>query len=171
MSIKGLNVKRTWGSAEKISTLIKKEKDARIKERLQAVSWRLDNISYTEIASRLKRHIDTVREWIRNWNKSGYEGLKDKPKSGRPTILNEKEIQEIIDEVNTVEKQGQETCKSIVKKIEERFNKEMSTDGVRAMLIKHKISWKKPEKVEYRRDEEKRKDFLEAFSKKNIQSA
>jgi len=47
----------------------------------------------------------------------------------------------------------------------------MSTDAVRAMLIKYEISWKKPEKVDYRRDENKRKDFLEKFSKKNIQSA
>ena len=60
MSIKGLNVKRTWGSCKKIDSLIKKEKDARIKERLQAVLWRLENEDYTKIAKRLKRHIDTV---------------------------------------------------------------------------------------------------------------
>jgi len=171
MRKQGLEVKRTWGGAEKINGLIKKEKDARIKERLQAVLWRLEGKTYTEISERLKRDIDTVREWIKKWNKGGYEGLKDKPKSGRPTILTQEEISEVIEEVNTVEKQGQETCKSIAKEIIDRFNKKMSTDAVRAMLIKYEISWKKPEKVDYRRDENKRKDFLEKFSKKNIQSA
>jgi transposase len=166
MSVKGLNVKRTWGGCKKIDSLIKKEKDARIKERLQAVLWRLENEDYTKIAKRLNRHIDTVRKWIKNWNKSGYDGLFDKPKSGRPTILNKEEIKEIVDEANTTEKQGRETCKSIAKKIVERFNKEMSTDAIRAMFIKYEISWKKPEKVDYRRDEDKRKTFLEDFFKK-----
>ncbi len=167
MSTKGLEVKRTWGSSKKIENFIKKEKDSRIKERLQAVIWRLEKITYTEISKRLKRHIDTVREWVKKWNKGGYEGLKDKPKSGRPTILNQYETQEVINKVNTVEKQGRETCKLIVKEIVEKFNKKMSTDAVRAMFIKHKISWKKPEKVDYRRDENKRKAFLEDFFKKD----
>jgi len=96
MRIQGLEVKRTWGGAEKINGLIKKEKDARIKERLRAVLWRLEGKTYTEISERLKRDIDTVREWIKKWNKRGYEGLKDKPKRGRPTILTQEEISEVI---------------------------------------------------------------------------
>jgi len=169
MSAKGLNVKRTWGSGEKINALIKKEKDARIKERLQGVLWRLENIDYTEIAKRLKRNIDTVREWIKRWNKSGYEGLIDKPKSGRPTILNKDETKELVDELNVKETQSRTTCKIVVKQIMEEFNKKISEDAVRKMFHKHKISWKKPDKVDYRRDEEKRKLFLEKFSKKNLQ--
>jgi len=168
MSAKGLNVKRTWGSGEKINVLIKKEKDARIKERLQAVLWRLENINYTEIANRLKRHIDTVREWVKKWNKSGYAGLIDKPKSGRPAILSKDETKEIVDELNVKETQSRTTCKTVVKKITEKFNKKISEDSVRIMLHKYKISWKKPDKVDYRRDENKRKLFLEEFSKKNI---
>jgi len=168
MSVKGLNVKRTWGSREKIDSLIKKEKNARVKERLQGVLWRLENVDYTEIAKRIKRHIDTVREWVKRWNKSGYWGLIDKPKSGRPSILNENQIKEITDELKIKEKQSRITCKSIAKKIKENFNKKISEDAVRIMLHKNKVSWKKPDKVDYRRDEKRRKLFLEAFSKKNI---
>jgi len=168
MSAKGLNVKRTWGSGEKINALIKKEKDARIKERLQGVLWRLENINYTEIAKRLKRSIDTVREWIKKWNKLGYAGLIDKPKSGRPAILDREETKEIVAELNVKEIQSRITCKSVVKKITEKFNKKISEDSVRIMFHKYKISWKKPDKVDYRRDENKRKLFLEEFSKKNI---
>ena len=171
MFVNGLNVKRSWGSRKKIAELIKKEKNARIKERLQAVLWRLKGSEYTDIANRLERSIDTVREWVKKWNKVGYEGLQDKPKSGRPTILTQEETNKIVEEVNRAEKQGRETCKLIAKEIVDRFNKKMSTDAVRAMLIKYEISWKKPDKVDYRRDENKRKDFLEEFSKKNVQSA
>lgn len=168
MSVKGLNVKRTWGSSEKINILIKKEKDSRIKERLQGILWRLENINYTEIAKRLKRSIDTVREWVKKWNKFGYWGLIDKPKSGRPAILSKDETKEIVDELNVKETQSRTTCKIVVKKIIEKFNKKISEDSVRIMLHKYKISWKKPDKVDYRRDENKRKLFLKEFSKKNI---
>lgn len=168
MTVKGLKVKRTWGSGEKLNSLIKKEKDVRIKERLQAVLWRLEGISYTEIAKRFKRHIDTVREWIKKWNKSGYKGLRDEPKSGRPTILSKDETEEIVDDLNITETQSRITSKLIVKKITEKFNKKMSEDAVRVILNKHKISWKKPDKIDYRRDEEQRKLFLDKFSKKNL---
>jgi transposase len=168
MSAKGLNVKRTWGGIEKLNVLIKKEKDARLKERLQAVLWRLENTTYTEIANRLKRKIDTVREWIKNWNKFGYEGLLDKPKSGRPTILSKNETKEIVDELKVKETQSRTTCKTVVKKIIEKFDKKISEAAVCTMLHKYKISWKKPDKVDYRRNEEQRKLFNEAFLKKNI---
>jgi transposase len=168
MSAKGLNVKRTWGSAEKIDNLIKKEKNARRKERLQGVLWRLENKDYTEIAKRLKRSIDTVREWVKRWNKLGYEGLIDKPKSGRPTVLGENEAKEIIDELNVKEIQSRTTCKTVIEKIKEKFNKKMSREAVRVMLRKNNISWKKPDKVDYRRNEEQRKLFLDEFSKKNL---
>jgi transposase len=168
MSAKGLNVKRTWGSREKINALIKKERDSRVKERLQGVLWRLENTTYTEIANRLKRTIDTVREWIKNWNKLGYAGLIDKQKSGRPSILSNTEVKEIVDELNVKETQSRITCKTLVQRITEKFNKQMSEDAVRTMIRKHNISWKKPDKVDYRRNEEQRKLFIEKFSKKNI---
>ena len=168
MSAKGLNVKRTWGSSEKINALIKKERDSRVKERLQGVLWRLENTTCTEIANKLKRTIDTVREWIKNWNKLGYAGLIDKPKSGRPSILSDTEVKEIVDELNVKETQSRITCKTLVQRITEKFNKQMSEDAVRTMLCKNNISWKKPDKVDYRRNEEQRKLFIEEFSKKNI---
>ncbi len=54
MSRKGLNVKRTWGGKEKIQKLIKQEKNVRVKERLQAILWRLKGETYTQIAKNLK---------------------------------------------------------------------------------------------------------------------
>lgn len=140
MSAKGLNVKRTWGGSEKIDALIKKEKNARVKERLQAVLWRLENIGYTEISKMLKRSINTVRIWILKWNKSGYDGLIDKPKSGRPTILSKDEIKEIVNELNVVETQSRTTCKIIVQKIVDKFNKQISENAVRVLLQHHRIS-------------------------------
>ncbi len=67
--------------------MIKKEQDPKIKERLQAVFWRLKNEKYTEICKRLNRDNNTVSNWIKRWNKEGYKGLFDRQKSGRPTTL------------------------------------------------------------------------------------
>lgn len=98
----------------------------------------------------------------------GYAGLIDKQKSGRPSILSNTEVKEIVDELNVKETQSRITCKTLVQRITEKFNKQMSEDAVRTMIRKHNISWKKPDKVDYRRNEEQRKLFIEKFSKKNI---
>jgi len=84
MGRKGLNVKKTWGGKEKLNALIKSEKNSTIKERLQAVLWRLENIDYTEIAKRLNRTNDTITQWVKRWNKDGYKGLMDKPSAVDP---------------------------------------------------------------------------------------
>lgn len=50
----------------------------------------------------------------------------------------------------------------------DKFNKKISIDAVNTMLQKHRISWKKPEKVDYRRDEKRRDAFHGTVFKKNI---
>jgi hypothetical protein len=54
----------------------------------------------------------------------------------------------------------------LLDKINSKFNKILSIERIRIMLHRNKISWKKPDKKDYRRDEEKRNIFLKKFSKK-----
>jgi len=161
---KGLNVKRTWGGKEKIQNLIKKEKNSRVKERLQAVLWRLKNESYTEICKRLNRDNNTVLNWIKRWNKEGYEGLVDKQRPGRPSVLNPDEQKQVLDRVN--EDKARITCKILCIQIQEEFCKQLSDEAIRKFLHKHNLSWKKPKKKDYRQDEEKKQQFQEELKKK-----
>lgn len=163
MSRKGLNVKRTWGGKEKLNTLIKSEKNSTVKERLQAVLWRLEKETYTEISNRLKRRKNTITEWIKRWNKEGYEGLIDKQRSGRPLTLSSNEENIIIETVN---QSYRITCKILKFKIKDEFNKELTIGGVNAILHRHNLSWKKPKKKDYRQNEQDRKEYQQALKKR-----
>jgi|TARA_R110002012_G_C11545232_1_gene601856 transposase len=44
---------------------------------------------------------DTVSTWLSQWEKDGMEGLQDKPREGRPHLLNESELavlQQLVEE-------------------------------------------------------------------------
>jgi transposase len=163
MGRKGLNVKKTWGGKDKLLLLIKQEKDVRVKERLQAVLWRLGNTNYTEIAKRLNRTNDTITQWIKRWNKESYEGLIDRKRSGRPLILASDEENEII---KTVNQSNRITCRILKFKIKDEFNKELTVSGINAILHKNNLSWKKPKKKDYRQNEQDRKEYQEALKKR-----
>ncbi|MEW6558431.1 MAG: helix-turn-helix domain-containing protein [Nanoarchaeota archaeon] len=167
MAGKPINAKIIKGGINKVEEMVRQEKDPKVKERLQAVLWRMQKVQPSEIARRLNREPNTISRWLTKWNKQGYEGLLDKTKPGRPTILSLDEQQKVIEIVEN-RKQGRITSKIISIKIKEKFNKEISKERVRVFLNKSGLSWKKPQKEDYRKDEEKRKNFISELEKKSI---
>lgn len=167
MAGKSINAKIIKGGINKVEEMVKQEKDAKVKERLQAVLWRLQKVKPSEIARRLNRDFNTISRWVTNWNKLGYKGLLDKSKVGRPTILTIDEQQKVIKSVEN-RKEGRITSRIISLKIKEDFNKEISKERVRVLLNKSGLSWKKPQKEDYRKDEEKRKNFINELEKKSL---
>ena len=163
MSRKGLEVKRTWGGKEKLNTLIKAEKNSTVKERLQAVLWRSEKETYTEIAKRLKRRKNTITEWIRRWNKGGYACIFDRERSGRPLTLAPDQENMVIETVNQSDRI---TCKILKFKIKDEFNKELTISGINAILHRNNLSWKKPKKKDYRQNEQDRKEYQKALKKR-----
>ena len=166
MSNKGLNVKKTWGGTKKLDELIKKEQNPKVKERLQAVFWRLKNEKYTEICKRLNRDNNTVSNWIRRWNKEGYEGLFDRIKPGRPTTLSIEEQEKVLESVENPENKTRITCKVLSFRIKEEFGKDLTDEALRLFLRKHNLSWKKPKKKDYRQNEQERQEYQEALKKR-----
>lgn len=75
-----------------LGKLIRKEKNARMKLKLLAVLHFQDGKSRYQIADFLKVSRTSVNRWISLYLSNGLEGLKDKPHSGRPTILNQEQL-------------------------------------------------------------------------------
>ena len=67
------------------------EKAPRVALRIQAVLLSVDGQTSPRIASLLHVHRTRVHSWIRNWNRFGYDGLKEGHRSGRPCGLSEKQ--------------------------------------------------------------------------------
>ena len=168
MAPKSIFPKMLKGGYKKLEEMIDKEKDPKVKDRLRAIYWKFKKASNAKIARNLNCTSATVSTWISNWNKQGYEGLLEKKSSGRLSILTSEEEEKVINFVKN-EKQERVTCKKLAAKIKEDFDKDISPESVRVLLKKNNLSWKKPKKEDYRKDEEKRKLYLEAFEKKDRQ--
>ncbi len=74
------------------------EKDAGIKERILAVKLHVvDGKSEKEVSKMLNKGYSTIKLWIGKYKKEGLDGLRDKPRSGRPRKA-EKEKQILEDQ-------------------------------------------------------------------------
>ena len=68
----------------------------RIRNRSHAILLSSEKFPIDEIALICRANRDTVSGWIRNWNKSGFNGLADGEKSGRQRILTKEEEEKAI---------------------------------------------------------------------------
>ena len=63
---------------EELEEKYRKEKDSTIKERLLAILLLYDGKNIYEVAEIIRRSKRTIIEWLKRWNKEGYEGILPK---------------------------------------------------------------------------------------------
>jgi transposase len=138
--------------------LYKNEKDARVKERLLAISLLYDKKNIYEIAEVLKRSERTIKDWLSRWNKGGYEGLIPSKGGGADPKMPLSEWDNILKEI---EGKGM-TIKDIVAYVKSNRDVDYSYKTVwRILRVKKKVKYGKP----YIRNEKRPKN-AEAILKK-----
>ncbi len=70
--------------------------DRSLAERARIILLSSDGVSATEIQQRLEVTRPTVFKWRKRYREHGVEGLRDAPRSGRPTELSEASIKKIL---------------------------------------------------------------------------
>src|SRR3954447_23459229 len=65
------------------------ERDGRVSARLLALANALDGMSRDEAARAAGMDRQTLRDWVHRYNAEGVEGLRDRPRPGRPCALDE----------------------------------------------------------------------------------
>jgi transposase len=103
-----------------LEALYRKEKDAKVKERLFLV-MRVGGdgqIPARVAEEEMHRNRSWASYWLERFSEEGVEGLKDKPRSGRPPRLSEEVQVEIKREISS-RKQGW-TTEQVTQLIEER---------------------------------------------------
>ena len=86
--------------------LYKKETDFKVKERmLLVIKIEHDNVIPAYAADELHRSRPWALYWLKRFREEGIEGLKDRPKSGRPPDIPEQKVYEIQNELSS-SKQG-----------------------------------------------------------------
>ena len=81
-----MNVK-AHHTLDELLTLYKTEMDPRLARRIQAIYLARKSFTCPQIMDLTGAKRRTVQNWIRWYNDEGIEGLKDRPRSGRPTKL------------------------------------------------------------------------------------
>lgn len=151
----------------KISILTKKfkKKNPNFVKRLDALV--LSHKSYVglEISDILNVHSNTIYRWIQTYTEEGLKGLMDKPKDGRPVILEESKRKGIE---SLVEKEPRQ-LKKVLLLIEEKYGIKCSIDTLKRFLKKGKYSYRRARKsLKEKRDKKefnKKKSELEELKK------
>jgi transposase len=67
----------------------RRERDGRVSARLLALANALDGMSREAAARAAGMDRQTLRDWVHRYNAEGIEGLRDRPRPGRPCALDE----------------------------------------------------------------------------------
>ena len=137
----------------------KNEHDASVKERLLLViRIVIDKQHIESVASELHKSRAWAYKWYKRYSDEGLEGLRDKPRSGRPPFMDEEKIMKIRTELST-SKTGWDT-KEVMDIIKKKTGVKYHEVHIRRLLHRWGFSQKMPQKRFVRRaSEQERKDF------------
>ena len=152
---------------EKLSDILWKEKDIKIKLRLSSLNLIANyDMDVKKVSFALGIPVKTLYVWIAIWNKEGYEGIRGKsPSPGRPSRLSEEDKEKLKGYLK--EEKPYWTTKEAIHLVKERFGIELKESRIREILRDgFKMNLSKPYPNDYRRPENA-KDILRE-SLKNV---
>ena len=129
----------TEEEVEKLKIIIKEGQSSRIRMRSHIIIMSNKKYSIDVIADIYDLDRDTVSSWITAWEESGCEGLKDKPISGRPPTLDEKEKELVI----KLAEEDPKSVKRVVDEIEQQTGKKVGTKTIKRILKGAGKIWKR----------------------------
>jgi transposase len=74
-------------TTKELQTLYRMEKNARLARRIHGVELASKGLTCTEIMTVTGDARRTIQQWVLKYNKNGINGLKERPRPGKPTIL------------------------------------------------------------------------------------
>lgn len=145
--------------------LYKESQHYKERERYHAVLLVKEGKSIAEVAKLFHVTTDAVRHWLQMWE--GKKQVLDRERSGRPPKLTPKEEEELC---NLVDKNNPQDvgynvavwdCTELQKYVQERFEKSISKESLRQMLLFHRFSYRKIAYLFTKRDAQQREQFVQ----------
>src|SRR5918995_3065661 len=143
---------RTDIPAAQLRRLARQESNGRVACRLLALANALDGMSREDAARQAGMDRQTLRDWVVRFNAEGIEGLRDRPKSGRPTWLDEGQLatlKALVLRGPDPERDGVSTwrAKDLCQIVEGRFGVGYTENGMLRLLHDLGLSWQKARPV------------------------
>jgi len=125
-------------------SLIAKETNGRMRVRLMALSHIKNGANNTQTARHLQVSRRMVNDWLRKFHERGLDGLKEKPRSGRPCSLDQQQLLQLSEYIrkNSIkENGGRLKAQTLVSYILQEFKVEYSIFNVYRLLHQLGFSW------------------------------
>lgn len=125
-------------------TLIAQETNGRMRIRLLALAHIKDGANNTQTAKYLKVSRRSVNDWVKRFNEEGLDGLKEKPRSGRPCSLSPKQLQQLkiyIQENSIKPNGGRLNASMVCDYIKDEFSVEYKLKNIYRLLHQLNFSW------------------------------
>jgi transposase len=139
-------------SAGRLRRLARRETDGRVASRLLGLANALDGMDRGQAARLAGMDRQTLRDWVIRFNAEGVEGLRDRPKSGRPPWLDEGQLatlKALVLRGPDPERDGVSTwrAKDLCRIVEARFGVRYAENGMLRLLHDLGLSWQKPRPI------------------------
>jgi transposase len=139
-------------SSEELRRLARLEANGRVACRILALANALDGMSRERAAKQAGMDRQTLRDWVIRFNAEGVEGLRDRPRSGRPPFLDEGQMATFKAWVLRgphPEREGVSswTAKDLCRIALDRFGVSYSENGMLDLLHGLGLSWQKTRPV------------------------
>ena len=128
--------------------LARRERDGRVSARLLALANALDGLPREEAARLAGMTGQTLGDWVHRYNAEGVEGLRDRPRTGRPCALDEGRQAALKAMVLRGPNLGRDGCvawraRDLCPLVERRFGVRYSESGMLKLLKGLDLSWQK----------------------------
>jgi transposase len=139
-------------ATEELRRLARQESDGRVACRLLGLANALDGMSRERAARQAGMDRQTLRDWVIRFNAAGVEGLRDRPKSGRPPWLDDGQLaafKALVLRGPDPERDGVSSwrAKDLCRIVERRFGVVYTENGMLRLLHDLGLSWQKTRPV------------------------
>src|SRR3954453_18698756 len=162
---------RTDRDTAELRRLARRERDGRVGARLLALANAPDGLPRERAARLAGMTGQTLGDWIHRYNEEGVEGLRDRPRPGRPCGLDEGRqaaLKALILRGPKLERGGCGAwrARDLRGLVERRFGVRYSESGVRRLLRGLDLSWQKARPVHPEADPKAQERFKKTKSAK-----
>jgi transposase len=138
--------------AEELRRWARQENDGRVACRLLGLANVVDGMNRKRAARQAGMDRQTLRDWVIRFNAEGLEGLRDRPRSGRPPWLDDGQLaafKALVLRGPDPERDGVSTwrAKDLCRIVEDRFGVSYTENGLLRLLHDLGLSWPKPRPI------------------------
>ena len=142
--------------------LAKKESDKSIYQRLMMLAYLKEGMSKTQVSRLTFTAPDRVYAWLKRFREQGIEGLRDKPGSGRPSLLDRSAydaLQQKIEDSQSSLSGGRLRGEGMIQLVKDESGVEYTLSGIYRLMKAIGMSWVSTRSKHPKQDKQAQQQF------------